>query len=271
MKNKDIIGKRFTNKKGCEFIVLERVNSKNVLIKFLDENEYCCEISYSKCVRGNVKNPFFPSVCNIGYLGIKADGCVPRVSKNGKTIREYRVWSGMLNRCYGRDKKPQSYKHSNYEYCTVCERWLCFANFLEDLPLIENYHYWLDHPNERVSLDKDYKQFGLKEKIYSLETCRFVSFEENNREILLRYELLPVCLENLVTGEVQFYNSIKEACERNRNCSTIYLYGWCMGREHDREGLWEYWSQLLGYKWRWATEEERRIYSQEAEEYRKSL
>ena len=87
----------------------------------------------------------------------------------------------MLQRCYS-DKCHES--NPTYKDCTVCERWLVFANFIEDLPLIEGYELWRDNPNTGVSLDKDIKVQG--NKIYSLETCKFVSKSDNAKESIKR-------------------------------------------------------------------------------------
>ena len=75
------------------------------------------------------------SVYGVGILGTFKDGSKPRTKdKYGKLIREYILWHNMLRRCYS-DKYHE--KRPTYKDCTVCNRWLVFANFLEDLPLIE--------------------------------------------------------------------------------------------------------------------------------------
>lgn len=66
----------------------------------------------------------------------------------------------MLNRCYGGKLKA-------YEKCSVCDEWLCYANFEE---WYNNNYYKTD--NEPMNLDKDILING--NKIYSPETCMFV-------------------------------------------------------------------------------------------------
>ena len=116
-------------------------------------------------------------VYGIGTLGTFKDGSKPTTSENGKQTREYILWRSMIQRCY-----DEKFHESNptYKDCTVCERWLVFANFLEDLTLIEDYELWRDNPNTGVSLDKDSKVQG--NKIYSLETCKFVNKSDNSKE-----------------------------------------------------------------------------------------
>jgi hypothetical protein len=44
---------------------------------------------------------------------------------------EYRAWTGMLYRC--RNPRSQGWKHYGGRGITVCERWLSFQNFFEDM------------------------------------------------------------------------------------------------------------------------------------------
>ena len=96
----------------------------------------------------------------------------------------------------------------------MCQRWLCFANFLEDLPLIENYEYWLNNPNQGIALDKDIK--GNNSKVYCLDNCCFVTRSENSREMAIRTELSGCEPEkiygvNIKTGEkTKVFHGIRE-------------------------------------------------------------
>ena len=191
--------------------------------------------SYSKCESGY---PYHKSVCGVGCLGLMSDGTRPRTKINGKRTREYEVWKSMLNRCYSEKSLK---RNPTYKDCYVCDRWLCFANFLEDLPLIEGYELWRDNPNQRISLDKDLKQQGIKNKVYSLETCCFISSSDNNKERNKRKPNLSIKVYgvNVKTGEkTRVFNSIHEV-ERelgvnhgnissciNGRCKTACGYRW---------------------------------------------
>jgi len=78
----------------------------------------------------------------------------------------YAKWRQMLERCYSSNfhsKKP------TYSDCTVCETWLTFSNFKA----------WMSLQNwENKYLDKDILVEG--NKVYSPETCVFVSMKVNN-------------------------------------------------------------------------------------------
>ena len=60
----------------------------------------------------------------------------------------------------------------------VCERWLTFDNFVEDLPNLEGYNQWIS--GKDFELDKDSKSIG--NKVYSPDLCQFVSSEVNGRD-----------------------------------------------------------------------------------------
>lgn len=104
----------------------------------------------------------------------------PTVDALGNRLREYIVWKDMVKRVYSRNTEKDRKKYRNYNNVTICERWLTFSNFLEDLPLIEGYEEWVKG-EVKMSLDKDMKQQGVENKVYSLETCIFISQGENAR------------------------------------------------------------------------------------------
>ena len=168
-------GMTFTSNEGCRFYIKEYNRYGDVTVKFLDEYGAEVHTSYYWCEHGQVKNPYFTSVYGTGCLGLMADGSKPVIKENGKLTRAYIVWRDMIRRCY-------SGEYPTYANVTVCERWLVYANFLEDLPKIENYQWWLENPNQRIALDKDIKQRGIIDKIYSLKTVKFVSDSENSEE-----------------------------------------------------------------------------------------
>ena len=172
------LGMTFTSNEGCLFFVKEYKSNSDVTVKFMDEHGAEIHTTWQNCRKGQVKNPYFTSVFRVACLG--EGDFVTYV--NGKDTREYALWKEMLRRCYS-DKFHE--KQPTYANVTVCERWLCFANFLEDLPLIENYELWMNG-EEKMSLDKDLKQQGIKNKVYSLDTVKFVTASENSKEAMQR-------------------------------------------------------------------------------------
>lgn len=143
-------------------------------------------------------------------------------TKSELNRRIYGCWRGFLHRCY--NKKYQK-KYPTYKSCYVCDRWLLLSNFVEDIVKIEGYKYWLEHPNERVALDKDIKSNG-NNKCYCLEQCMFVAIETNTKQAndTRNYEEMKgsnnrgakklskrIVAINLETKEVFYFNSTREA------------------------------------------------------------
>ena len=77
----------------------------------------------------------------------------------------YRAWKSMLKRCYSAKYKD---KNPTYKGCSVSEEWLTFSVFKN----------WMEKQDwEDKQLDKDLLFEG--NKVYSLETCVFVTKEVN--------------------------------------------------------------------------------------------
>lgn len=102
-----------------------------------------------------------------------------RTWNNPVYSKAYSLWKSMKARCYNANSK--AYVHYGAKGVTMSDRWLIFDNFLEDLDKIEGFNYteWIDG---KLHLDKDIKQQGESNKIYSLETCMFVSPKRNTEE-----------------------------------------------------------------------------------------
>lgn len=115
-------------------------------------------------------------MCGVGYLGY---------NNSIGNEQEYALWKGIIERCYRKNR--QDYKNYGNKGVTVCERWKCFSNFLEDIKNIEGYDEE-EFKNNKLDLDKDIKQKNLpvNKKIYSLDTCMFVD-KSINRAIVTRH------------------------------------------------------------------------------------
>ena len=181
------IGVEFTTKYGEQVIVIDYLGANKVQIMFLDEHKWTTWTTWQNLQNGKVKNPFCKTVHGVGCLGVDKNGQIQKVSVESKLTREYTLWCHMLERCYS-DKIHEEYP--NYKNCEVCDRWKCYAYFLEDLPLIKNYELWRDNPKQRIALNKDiyYKELGIitDSKEYNLLTTRFITDSENSKEMLER-------------------------------------------------------------------------------------
>jgi len=100
---------------------------------------------------------------------------------NGKQVlcEYYTKWRGMLQRCY--DEKFQV-KQPTYIGCSVDKRWHSFINFKT----------WMQEQDwEGKHLDKDLLIEG--NKVYSPETCLFISRHVNN---------FTISLDNLIEDQI---------------------------------------------------------------------
>lgn len=178
----DIVGKIFKNNAGLEFKVLEyqgfnRLSKRIYKIEFV-ESKYIKEyVQRNNLINGKIKDVFSKSICGVASLGY---------AHKSKNEKEYNTWVNMIKRCF--DKKAPNYKWYGEKGVTVCERWLRFDYFLEDITKIPGWDSELFYKN-KLKLDKDISSGtnSTCEKIYSLETCSFVSHLINMKECTKRY------------------------------------------------------------------------------------
>ena len=167
----DRTGETNVSKEGCVMKIVKYNDANNIIIEFQDEHKCRVHTQYSNFKNGQCKNPFYPSVFGYGYYGVDKNGNVPKAKefKDDKwcSTWEYHKWMHMLQRCFDnkyKEKKP------TYKDVTCCDRWLCFANFLEDFEILKQEYNW--SKDEKLNLDKDILHKG--NKLYSLENCVLV-------------------------------------------------------------------------------------------------
>ena len=170
-------GETNISKEGCLMKIVEYNSNKDIIVEFQDEHKYRLHTQYKHFKNGQCKNPFFTSVFGHGYLGTNKEGNIPNVNefKDGKWYNTwgYNKWCKMLMRCFY-DKTKE--KQPTYKDVICCDKWLCFANFLEDFEILKQEYSWSE--NETLNLDKDILHKG--NKIYSLENCVLVPQWINN-------------------------------------------------------------------------------------------
>lgn len=152
------VGDKFTSKQGCEAVVIAYNGSYNVRVRFLDEHG--CERTFAarNLRSGLFKNPYHPSVCGKGYIGVGEHKSIT----NGKPNPIYLKWNAMINRVYSEKRQKRD---ASYIGCEVCEEWLNFQNFA-------TWHEKNEVRGENLDVDKDLMMQG--NKIYSPETCVLV-------------------------------------------------------------------------------------------------
>jgi len=100
--------------------------------------------------------------------GVGVNDWVGKIKVGGKPIKEYDLWTSMLERCFS-EKFKQS--RPTYEGVTCSKEWLSMTTFIEDVSQMKGFGLsgW--------ALDKDIIQKG--NKLYSKDTCCFVPLEVN--------------------------------------------------------------------------------------------
>jgi hypothetical protein len=141
------------------------------------------------------------TVLGVGYLGNGKYNSSPK----GLGRRRYNAWFSMLWRCYSEGIKNL---RPTYKDCKVDTRWHNFQNFCEDLESLEGYELWID-PKNKMQLDKDVK---IKEnKIYSKDTCKFVSPREN-MSVVRSGKYLGT---NIKTKNKEYFTNISVFCRKH--------------------------------------------------------
>lgn len=166
-KTNNRIGEEKTNNQGCLMKIIKYNNARDIVVEFQDEHKAKIKTEYNNYKKGNVKNPYYPSVYGVGIIGGKYQTC------NLNHTKEYKIWSSILQRCFDGQTKE---KWSVYDDVTCCEEWLLFENFYEWLHNQENFKQWLKE--ERWDIDKDILFKG--NKVYSPETCLLIPHNVNS-------------------------------------------------------------------------------------------
>ncbi len=163
-------GARWMTNRCGEFEIIGKLDDgtgKYYYIRFLNTG-YEKIANGSSFKEGTIRDPMARLAFGVGYLG---EGPHHPTNK-GKITREGHLWYNMLERCY-----CEAYHSLNptYKGVSVCDRWQCFQNFCDDLPLIQGYDKWIN--DNKFVLDKDKKIQG--NKVYCLEACEFIYEGEN--------------------------------------------------------------------------------------------
>ena len=163
---KDRTGERFISNEGCEFVIVEYKNAKNVLIEFQDEYKFRKSTTYNVCKTKEITNPFHPKVVGHGYVGVGEH----KIRENGKPTKAYRYWYSMLERGFSEEFKKN---FPTYKDVIVNPECFCFQDFGE---WFDNNYYEIE--GETMCLDKDILIKGNKE--YSFDTMIFVPHRINS-------------------------------------------------------------------------------------------
>lgn len=205
MKKVNIIGKKFISNDGSVFIVISEVKTIKTetyyKVQFLDTKSF--KIAEKRNIlKGRITDNFRK---NIYGVACKGNSCSTKPILNKIAFKR---WYSMIERCY--NKSSIGYSGYGASGVTVCDDWLCFDNFLNDLQNIKGFDYE-KYINGKIQLDKDLIING--NKIYSKETCMFISESINKQNQPSRKKNFKAISPD---GNVYIYNNQNE-CARNFN------------------------------------------------------
>ena len=174
------VGETGDNKWGSVMKIVDYRDANNIVVEFQDEYKCRIHTSYRHFQVGNVKNPYDRTVYGIGYLGK-----VETTYDDGKPKQSWEMWRSMIQRCYDKDHYQKI--QTSYADKSVCEEWLCYANF--EKWFNEN---WYKVGEERMHLDKDI--LIKHNKVYSPEACIIVPQRINSLFVkpFIRQSDLPI-------------------------------------------------------------------------------
>lgn len=123
------------------------------------------EFRIDAVLKGEIRDKWAVTFCGVGIIG--------DIKTRGKYKQYYTLWRNMIKRCY--DGSNVAYKT-----VSVCDRWHTFQFFYEDLRLVDGFDAVMFERGE-IELDKDIKQRFSKSKVYSVDTCCFVTKAINSK------------------------------------------------------------------------------------------
>lgn len=167
------VGCIYSSNRYGDYCILEKYAYGKYKIRFV-QTGFIKTVTHATLLEGAVRDPYFPIYYGVAYVGdVATKDCQ----------REFRVWRAMISRCY--DVNNANYCTYGAKGITVCDRWLCFKNFLEDITSIIGYNKALFDSGD-IELDKDIKYKGFGDKQYGPHNCIFISSVDNFQEMLSR-------------------------------------------------------------------------------------
>ena len=160
--------KVFMTQNSGGFVIESYRNSCSVDIRFVDTGYTFCT-TLGSIRRGNIKDKLSPTVVGVGIVGDTYESMV-----GGRKVNEYKVWHGMLIRCY--DSKHHI-RQPTYKQCEVSENFKYYPYFYEWANNQIGFNS-VDDKGQKFQLDKDLLVKG--NKVYSEDVCIFIPQEINS-------------------------------------------------------------------------------------------
>lgn len=164
------------NSTSCGAYIITNITSNKTTVRFIDSG-YEVETDNYIVSKGNIKDPLFPQVLGVGFLGIGKYKGKLGPSSGFNSTPEYNAWINMLQRCYYDKYETRVQGCAVYDSVSVCNDWHNFQVFAEWYT--EKRKPLDDTGQNRPSLDKDILSASKKANLYSPETCCVIPYEIN--------------------------------------------------------------------------------------------
>lgn len=137
-------------------------------------------------------------------------------ARKGDHIPEYAVWTSMKQRC--NDPNLISYKNYGGRGITVCDRWLDFGNFMEDMGPRPT----LRHTIERLDNNRGYSPDNCVWMLYA-EQARNKRTVKLNAEAVkaIRYMLAKGVKQGMLAGLYGVSQATVSLIKRGKNWSSV--------------------------------------------------
>jgi hypothetical protein len=212
------VGSVHKSKNYGKFEITLYNNCFNIEFKFIDTG-FINRATADTIRSGWVRDKTAPNIYGLGFIGQGEHANLYL----GKPVKGYLVWLAMLGRSYS---KKNHARFPTYKNCTVAKEWHNYQNFAPWFK--ENYREGLD-------LDKDILQEGVANKIYSPDTCKFITPLENLLEAICKeYKLRSP------KGELTLVKNMSEFCRNTPKITPSGMSHVVRGRQTHHHG-WTLW------------------------------
>ena len=162
------VGEIYNTKNYGKCIVIKRGEQQGqYLVKFLNTNGIGA--FWAKHIKtGSIRDPYAYKVAGVGYTG--------DIPTTGEHSPYYSIWHDMMHRCYD----PNNKRAHAYRNVYVTDEWRVFEHFYNDCKKLPGYDHDKIAKGELV-IDKDSKQRFALVKVYSPDTCVWLTKHENNQ------------------------------------------------------------------------------------------
>ena len=189
----ELIGKTYNGKYGIYTVINSTKNKyKNTeyIVKFHKTGFVKDKLTSTQVKDSNIFDPYYPNLSGVACVGDYQNRVYDNISNERIDLLKNQ-WRAMIRRCY--DPNHPSYKNYGAQNVYVCNRWLVFEFYLEDIQQIRGWKFKCDNW-DKYHLDKDI----LGENYYSKNTCLWVSIQKNANHTKQNYYFDAISPDNKV-------------------------------------------------------------------------